>query len=384
VLLHDLGRDRKAQARAAMLGGVEGQKQPLANFVGQPVAGVGDGDLDRRAVFAERAVNAEHAQQAALHGLGGVVDQVGQRAANGLGIGQHRRQSRLQIPLHGDAFEPAGKQRQRLFDDLIHVAGARLRRGKLRQRGELIDQRAQRAHAAQNHLAALAMTLGESGWPRSRCLPMRSAESAMGVSGFLISCATAAPLPSTPVAAARAAARWCLPPPAPFPAARGQFKPRAGDGQMHGAARGMKFNLSGRRAHAVAAADHAGQIFAQSAAAAISIFSPPRRSLAPSHQRGKGAVGLQHHARAIQRDHARGNRLDDRLQLAAALFDGQVGRGQLAPSALRQLRLASRSAAMWLKERTRSPISPVATRHAMVVLARQSRPWRRPAPPPAA
>ena len=94
VLLHDFGGDGQAQAGAAMLGGVEGQEQPLANLIGQAVAGVGDGDFNGRAVFAERAVNAEHAQQAALHGLGGVVDEVGQRAANGIGIGQHHGQVR--------------------------------------------------------------------------------------------------------------------------------------------------------------------------------------------------------------------------------------------------------------------------------------------------
>ena len=56
MLLHDFGGDGEAQAGAAMLGGVEGQKQPLANFVGQAVAGVGDGDFNGRAVFAERGV----------------------------------------------------------------------------------------------------------------------------------------------------------------------------------------------------------------------------------------------------------------------------------------------------------------------------------------
>ena len=51
--LHDLGGDGEAEAGAAMLGGVEGQKETLANFVGQAVAGVGDGDFDGGAVFAE-------------------------------------------------------------------------------------------------------------------------------------------------------------------------------------------------------------------------------------------------------------------------------------------------------------------------------------------
>ena len=98
MLLHNLGRDGKPQSGAPMLGGVEGQEQPLANLVGQSVAGVGDRHLHRRAILAERACEiSEHAQQAALHGLGGVIDQVGQRAANGFRIGQHRRQPGCQI-----------------------------------------------------------------------------------------------------------------------------------------------------------------------------------------------------------------------------------------------------------------------------------------------
>ena len=100
MLLHDFGGDGEAETGAAMFGGIEGQKEPLANLVGQSVTGVGDGDLDGRAVFAERRVDAEHAQQAALHGFSGIVDEVGQRPADGLGIGQHRRQVGLKVALH--------------------------------------------------------------------------------------------------------------------------------------------------------------------------------------------------------------------------------------------------------------------------------------------
>ena len=56
MLLYDLGRDREAQPGAAMLGGVEGQKEPLAYFIGQAVAGVGDNDLDRPARVGVRLV----------------------------------------------------------------------------------------------------------------------------------------------------------------------------------------------------------------------------------------------------------------------------------------------------------------------------------------
>ncbi len=102
----------------------------------------------------------EYAQQAALHGLGGVVDEVSQGAADGLGIGQHRRQARLQVAIDGNAFETTGEERQRLVGHLVHIAGSRLGRGKLRQRRELVDQGAQRANAAQDHFTALANHVG--------------------------------------------------------------------------------------------------------------------------------------------------------------------------------------------------------------------------------
>ena len=57
----------------------------------------------------------------------------------------------------------------------------------------------------------------------------------------------------------------------------------------------------------------------------------PRKAgvLVLPHQHGKGAIGLQHDAGAIERDDAGGNGLDDGFELAAALFDGLVGGGEL-------------------------------------------------------
>ena len=49
--LDDLGGDGEAQARAAVLGGVEGQEEALADLFGEPVAGVGDFDFDGGAIF---------------------------------------------------------------------------------------------------------------------------------------------------------------------------------------------------------------------------------------------------------------------------------------------------------------------------------------------
>ena len=136
------------------------------------------------------AVNAEHAQQAALHGFGGVVDQVGQGAADGFGIGQNRGQARLEVPLHGDAIETAGKQRQRFLGNAFRSQARGCGAGNCASAENWSTS--VRNVPTQPRITSLhlRMTLGESGWPRSRWRPMRSAESAMGVSGFLISWAT--------------------------------------------------------------------------------------------------------------------------------------------------------------------------------------------------
>ena len=112
---------------------------------------------------ASELLNAEHAEQAALHGLGSVVDQVCQGAADGLMIGENRRETRFKVALDGDALEAAGKQGKCFIGDPIHVAGTRLRRRKLGERGELVDQRAQRANACQNDFAAFANDGGRIG-----------------------------------------------------------------------------------------------------------------------------------------------------------------------------------------------------------------------------
>ena len=71
-------------------------------------------------------------------------------------IGKHGGQAWLQIALDRDAFETAGEQGERFVGHLVHVAGAWLRSWKLRECGELIDERAQRSHAGQDDFAAFA------------------------------------------------------------------------------------------------------------------------------------------------------------------------------------------------------------------------------------
>jgi hypothetical protein len=107
---------------------------------------------------------------------------------------------------------------------------------------------------------------------------------------------------------------------------------------MHNAPVGMKF-------HFVDAAPMRWPRRITLASSSSAVGGQQRCDLSPakgriqleSHQRGKGPVGLQHNAGAVQRDHARRNRLDDRLQLAPPFLDGQVGRGELRLGSLRQL-----------------------------------------------
>ena len=159
MFLNDLGGDGEAEAGAAMLGGVKGQEEAFTDFVGESVASVTDGDLDGCAILSHGAVDAEDAEQAALHGFSSVVDEVGQSAADGFRVGHHHWQRRLEIPLHVDSLETTGEESEGFLGDLVKIAGTRLEGGELGESGELVDKGAQRANAAQNHLAALANDL---------------------------------------------------------------------------------------------------------------------------------------------------------------------------------------------------------------------------------
>ena len=78
----------------------------------------------------------------------------------------------------------------------------------------------------------------------------------------------------------------------------GELKARAGDGEMHGAAAGMEFNLSGGRAHALAAANDGGEVFkALGGQQGIEFFAAQAGILAQAHEDGKGAIGLEHACR---------------------------------------------------------------------------------------
>ena len=107
---------------------------------------------------------------------------------------------------------------------------------------------------------------------------------------------------------------------------------------MEDAAADRHLNLSEGRAHAVAAANDACQIFgAVGGKQRFDLLPAQAKVDAPAHQRGKGAIGLQDRARAVERDYPGWNGFNDGLQFAAALFDSQVSGGQLRGRSLSQL-----------------------------------------------
>ena len=123
VLLDDLGGDGEAEAGAALLGGEVGEEEALAHLVGEAGAGVGDGELDH-AVFEQAGGDAELAEEALLHGFGGVVDEVAEGALEGFGVGQDEREVGAKLADDADVLHAAGEEGERVFDDGVEVGGA--------------------------------------------------------------------------------------------------------------------------------------------------------------------------------------------------------------------------------------------------------------------
>ena len=107
MVFDDTADDGKTQSGAAPLGGEVRQKEPLLDLGSDAVSGVGDDDLDGIAFFDQGGGDDDLFQQRVVHGLGGVVDQVGDGALDGFRIGLHLRQVRGQESLHPNSVEPA-------------------------------------------------------------------------------------------------------------------------------------------------------------------------------------------------------------------------------------------------------------------------------------
>ena len=84
----------------------------------------------------------ELAEEAVLHGLGGVVDEVGEGALEGLGVGEDEGEIGREALVDANVAETAGEEREGVFDDGVEVGGVRAGAGELGECGELVYERA--------------------------------------------------------------------------------------------------------------------------------------------------------------------------------------------------------------------------------------------------
>ena len=100
--------------------------------------------------------DAKLAEEALLHGLGGVVDEVAEGALEGFGVGEDERKIGSELADDADGLHAAGEEGERVFDDGVEVGGLGARGGKLGERGELVDERAHALDRRGDDFAAAA------------------------------------------------------------------------------------------------------------------------------------------------------------------------------------------------------------------------------------
>src|SRR5580704_4151422 len=106
MLLQNFRGDGKAKTSATLLGGKVWKEETLAHVVGEARARVRDGELDHAGTEQARR-NAQLTKQALLHGFGGVVDEVGERALEGFGVSHDQRKIGCERAHDADAAEAA-------------------------------------------------------------------------------------------------------------------------------------------------------------------------------------------------------------------------------------------------------------------------------------
>src|SRR5579862_10002457 len=77
MIFDDSADDRESEAGAALFGREIGEKQPLFYVARDAMSGVGDGQFDDITVCQQCGRNRNFLQHRVLHGLGGVIDQIG-------------------------------------------------------------------------------------------------------------------------------------------------------------------------------------------------------------------------------------------------------------------------------------------------------------------
>ncbi len=140
VLGDDAAGNGKAEAGAAFLGGKVRKEEALFIFGRDSVAGVGDFDLNRVAVFVHGGGDGEVADGGAFHGFGGVVDEIGEDAAEEFGVGLDDGEIGGEFGADGDAFEAVAEEGEGLEDGVVEIARGEAGGGKARELPEFADQ----------------------------------------------------------------------------------------------------------------------------------------------------------------------------------------------------------------------------------------------------
>ena len=261
--------DGQAQSRAAALGREVGQEQLFLLVGRDAAAGVGDDQFDGfRARPAWVVISRRFTSESCMASAALSTRFTTTRWNCSLSMFTGGK-SAAKLHANVDAIQPAVEHRQRALHHLIQIAAHRLRGGEAGELRELVDQRLHRFHRARN--GAGAFVAGCGCFPaeccrRSNCRLRRSAESAMGVSGFLISCATRR------ATSCQAAAFWARS--SSLVSSSTITKPevqlllerRNGDGQVQGLAFGLHLQLARSQAGAARALHQVfdlGRVFAR-------------------------------------------------------------------------------------------------------------------------
>jgi hypothetical protein len=284
-------------------------------------------------------VNTEHAEKAALHGFRGIVDEIGERAPDGIAICHHRGKSRFEDALNGNAFETSSEKSECVFGNLIHIAGTRLGRGKLRECRELVDESSKSSNAGEDDFTALTdnrrrVGLATIEMPADAfCGKCDGGEGVLDFVRYPLSDFFPGDLPL-----GAKEFRGVFDDEDCSRAVAGQLEPSAGDGEMKVAPAYMEFDFSGCGTHALTPTNDARKFIENIRRKnRIKLLALEASAFILAHEDSEGAIGLEDRSRGVECDDARGDVFENDFQLAAAFLNGLVGSSELGRRRLSKL-----------------------------------------------
>src|ERR1700722_16684684 len=138
-----------------------GQKQFVLVFRRNAFAGIGNGNFNSIGFRAQLRVDADFAEGFAFEGLGGVVNQVDNDAAEELAIGANGGEIWLQIYFEANAIEASGEELQSFANDNVRVGCLNLGGGEADELGKFVDERRKSGDFADNEAGTFLGDAGE-------------------------------------------------------------------------------------------------------------------------------------------------------------------------------------------------------------------------------